>query len=116
MVSSNWVEKERIMEYNVSAIPSTAPQGYDRADITRSAADIADDIRSTFAAAEGWGGKVIASYSITCAPGYEGEIHKPKGDPSECLFLVMELPDGYEERDAAEVRARQAAGAESPIA
>lgn len=62
------------------------------------AADIADDIRSAYAAAEGWGGKVVASYSMTCAPGYEGEIHKPKGDPSECLFLIMELPDGYEER------------------
>jgi hypothetical protein len=98
------------MEYNVSAIPSTEIGGYDRADVTRSAADIADDIRSTYAAAEGWGGKVIASYSLTCSPANElGDIHKPKGDPSECLFLVMELPDGYEEREAAEVRARRAA-------
>jgi hypothetical protein len=96
------------MEYNVSAIPSTETGGYDHADMTRSAADIADDIRSTYAAAEGWGGKVIASHSMICTPGYESEIHEPKGDPSECLFLVMELPDGYEERDAAEVRARTA--------
>jgi hypothetical protein len=104
------------MEYNISAIPSTEPQGYDRPDVTRSAADIADDIRSTYVAAEGWGGKVIASYSMTCAPGYEREIHKPKGDPSKCLFLVMELPDGYEEREEAEVRAREAASTENPTA
>ncbi len=105
------------MEYNVAAVPSTESQGHGHPDVTRSAADIADDIQSTYVAAEGWGGKVIAHYSITCAPGNElGDIHKPKGNPTECLFLVMELPDGYMEKEEAEVRAARAARTESPTA
>lgn len=106
------------MEYNVAPIPSTEVIGHDAKNVVRSAADIADDIHSTYAAAEIWGGKVIASYSMTCAPAHEGDINNPQGDPSECLFLVMELPDGYEERERAEVRARQAteAAADNPTA
>jgi hypothetical protein len=99
------------MEYNVAPIPSTEVIGHAAKNVVRSAADIADDIRSTYVAAETWGGKVIAEYSMTCAPEHEGDINNPKGDPSECLFLVMELPDGYEEREKAEVRAAQAARA-----
>lgn len=102
------------MEYHVDAIPSAFFDS-DARTVAKSAAEVAKEIASTYEVAQAWGGQVIASYSITCAPGPElrelARSDDRSGDPSECLFLVMELPDGYQEREAAEVEARRTAEA-----
>jgi hypothetical protein len=109
------------MKYEVYAVPATAITADPRRDHAeetkfRSAPDIANDIRINYQVAHDWGGRVIASYTMTCAPeSKSGEdienVDAARGEPSECIFVVMELPDDYVEREEAEVRAAQAARA-----
>jgi hypothetical protein len=107
----------RAMEYEVAHIPSTSL--FRDKSVVKSAEQIAIEIRARYEYAQRWGGRVIAHHTLTCTPERQTVGRSrfiPKGDPSDCLFLVMELPDGYMEREKAEVRARQAASTESPTA
>lgn len=100
------------MEYEVVRVQSTAL--FRDKSVVRPAPDIASEIRGVYERAQEWGGQIIASHTLTCAPERQRVGHSrnvPKGEPSECLFLVMELPDGYNEKAA---RAVDAARKEIP--
>ncbi len=89
------------MQYEVHAIQATTDHPHDGANMPMTVGFVETVIQAKYEAAHAWGGKVIAGYTMRCEP-HEGlsEGDPPLREPSDFLFIVMELPDDWHERRA----------------
>jgi hypothetical protein len=89
------------MKYTVHPIqaPTEHPLGEGEARFPITVGFVEEEIRAKYEAAHGWGGKVVAGYTMRCEP-HEGLLPDEPAlrVPSDFLFLVMELPDDWEEQ------------------
>jgi hypothetical protein len=90
------------MKYEVHAIQATTDHPHNGANIPTTVETVGDMIRAKYNAAHAWGGKVVAGYTMRCEP-HESLYGSdpPLREPSDFLFLVMELPDDWQQRRAA---------------
>lgn len=94
------------MEYVVREVKTAIDSGVN--DLT----EVKLRIRDAYVDAQRWGGKVIAGHTMRCEP-HEAVFSrdKPLTQASDFLFLVMELPDNWEqirEEEHAQWKAREA--------
>ena len=97
------------MQYEVHAIQATTDHPQDRSTVPTTVRFVEQLIQDKYEAAHAWGGKVVAGYTMRCEP-HEGlsEGDPALREPSDFLFLVMELPDDWGQRRARLLAEKQA--------
>lgn len=89
------------MKYQVRDVQGATNRrlGEGEAVFPRTVEEVKEEIHSIYMAAQDWGGKVVAGYTLHCEP-HEGlgSDEPSLQAASDFLFLVMELPDDFESR------------------